>query len=53
MDVALVEAAIIWGLYIGQTFRGVKYASPKPTLAEHNPEAFFLLGRELHWYDRV
>ena len=51
LDVSLVEAAILWGFFVGQTFRGVKYAFPKPTLAEHNPEAYFPLERQLFWFE--
>ena len=48
LDVAMLEAAITWGFFVGQAFRGVKYAFPKPTLAEHDPTAYFPMGRELH-----
>ena len=50
LDVAMLEAAITWGFFVGQAFRGVKFAFPKPTLAEHNPTAYFPMGRELHWF---
>ena len=51
LDAALEEALLVWGPFVGQTFRGVKYAFPKPTVAEHDPVAYFPLGRELHWYE--
>ena len=37
LDMGLEEVALVWGYFLGQTFRGVKYAFPKPTFAEHNP----------------
>ena len=51
LDVALVEAAIVWGFFVGQTLRGVKYAYPRPTVAEHNPESHFPKDREFPWYE--
>ena len=51
LDMALVEAALIWEYFIGQTFRGVKYAFPKPTVAEHDPVKYFPKDRDLHWFE--
>eukprot|EP01043_Picozoa_sp_COSAG02_P047796 COSAG02_NODE_4620_length_5156_cov_2.045284_1_plen_557_part_00 len=59
LDVALVEAARVWGPYVGQVFRGVKYAFPEPTLALHDPVGYFPSGhqpggppaRELNWFE--
>ena len=58
MDVALVAAARMWGAFVGQVFRGVKYAFPEPTLAAHDPEGYFPSGqpggppaRELNWFE--
>ena len=53
LDVALDLASRpeYWGFFVGQVFRGVKYAFPKPTLAEHDPESYFRVGRELHWFE--
>ena len=53
MDVALEEASKpqYWGFFVGQVFRGVRYAFPKPTLAQHDPESYFRVGRELHWFE--
>ena len=50
LDVAMLEAAITWGFFVGQAYRGVKYAFPKPTPAEHDPSGYFPAGRELHWF---
>eukprot|EP01046_Picozoa_sp_COSAG06_P053474 COSAG06_NODE_9256_length_1945_cov_2.793608_1_plen_506_part_10 len=50
LDVALVAAARVWGPFVGQVFRGVKYAFPEPTLAAHDPEVYFPPGRELNWF---
>ena len=50
LDVAMLEAAITWGFFVGQAYRGVKYAFPKPTPAEHDPSGYFPMGRELHWF---
>ena len=44
LDVALVEAAITWGFFIGKTLRGVQYAFPRPTVAHHDPEGYFPSG---------
>ena len=51
LDVGLVEAAILWGFFVGQTLRGVKYAFPRPTAADHDPERHFPAGREFHWFE--
>jgi hypothetical protein len=53
LDVALEQAALVpdWGYFIGQVFRGVKFAFPKPTVSEHNPVAYFPKGREMHWFE--
>ena len=51
LDVGLVEAAILWGFFVGQTLRGVKYAFPRPTAADHDPERHFPTGREFHWFE--
>jgi hypothetical protein len=51
LDVGLREAARVWGCFIGQVFRGVKYAFPRPTAAEHDPERHFAPGRELYWFE--
>jgi hypothetical protein len=51
LDVGLVEAAIVWGFFVGQTMRGVKYAFPRPTAADHDPERHFPTGREFHWFE--
>ena len=50
LDVGLVEAAILWGFFVGQTLRGVKYAFPRPTAADHDPERHFPAGREFHFF---
>ena len=50
LDEAMLEAAITWGFFVGQAYRGVKYAFPKPTPAEHDPSGYFPAGRELHWF---
>jgi hypothetical protein len=49
LDCALAEAVLVFGPFIGQVFRGVKFAFPTPTVAEHNPVAYFPRDRELHW----
>ena len=51
LDAGLVEAAIVWGFFVGQTLRGVKYAFPRPTAADHDPERHFPAGREFHWFE--
>ena len=51
LDVGLVEAAILWGFFEGQTLRGVKYAYPRPIVADHDPERHFPVGREFHWFE--
>ena len=53
LDVALVEAAIFWGFFSGQVFRGVKFAFPNSAAAppEHDPEGYFEVGREFHWHE--
>ena len=51
LDVALVEAAIVWGFFEGQTLRGVKHAFPQPTVADHDPQRHFPAGREFHWFE--
>ena len=51
LDVGLEEAAIVWGCFVGQVFRGVKYAFPRPTAAEHDPEGHFTPGRVLHFFE--
>jgi hypothetical protein len=51
LDVGLVEAAIVWRFFVGQTLRGVKYAFPRPTVADHDPERHFREGREFHWFE--
>eukprot|EP01046_Picozoa_sp_COSAG06_P013167 COSAG06_NODE_792_length_12273_cov_19.284048_1_plen_502_part_00 len=48
LDVALVEAAIAFGFFVGQVFRGVKHAFP--SAAAHDPERYFPVGRELPWF---
>ena len=51
LEVALQEAAIYWGFFVGQTLRGVKYAFPRPNPADHDPERHFPVGREFHWFE--
>eukprot|EP01043_Picozoa_sp_COSAG02_P062087 COSAG02_NODE_8481_length_2554_cov_7.631738_2_plen_535_part_00 len=58
LDVALVAAARVWGPFVGQVFRGVKYAFPEPTVALHDPVGYFPSGqpggppaRELNWFE--
>ncbi len=48
LDVALVEAAIAFGFFVGQVFRGVKHAYP--SVAAHDPERYFPVGGELPWF---
>ena len=48
LDSALVEAAVTWGFFTGKTLRGIKYAFPRPTVAEHDPEAYFPCGQPGH-----
>ena len=45
LDAALVEAAITFGFFTGKTLRGIKYAFPRPTVAEHDPEGYFPSGQ--------
>jgi hypothetical protein len=35
LDMAVEEAGVVWGCFIGRTNRGVKYAFPQPTVAAH------------------
>ena len=54
LDVALIEAVIVWGFFTGETLRGVKHAFPQPTVADHDPKRHFMpngVGRELHWLE--
>ena len=48
LDVALVEAAITFGFFVGQVFRGVKHAYP--SVAAHNPVDHFPVGETLPWF---
>ena len=45
LEIALAQAAITWGFFVGQTFRGVRWAFPDPSA--HDPETHFPPGREL------
>eukprot|EP01047_Picozoa_sp_COSAG01_P075800 COSAG01_NODE_13105_length_1634_cov_69.150489_1_plen_429_part_01 len=54
LDVALIETAIVWGFFTGETLRGVKHAFPQPTVADHDPKRHFMpdgVGRELHFFE--
>jgi len=48
LDEALKEAAIVFGFFAGQVFRGVRHAFPSPDA--HDPVAHFPVGRELQWF---
>jgi hypothetical protein len=50
LDTALLEAAQRWGYHIGEVLRGVKYAYPKPTPAQHDVKKHFPKGRTFYWY---
>eukprot|EP01043_Picozoa_sp_COSAG02_P001348 COSAG02_NODE_28_length_51367_cov_70.053932_36_plen_169_part_00 len=51
LDVGLVEAGIVWGYFVGEVLRGVKYAFPTPNLADHDPARHFPVDREFHWFE--
>ncbi len=51
LDTALQEAGAIWGTFTGKCHRGVQFAFPKPTVAQHDPEKYFNVGRELNWFE--
>ena len=51
LDTALEEAGKAWGVFLGKCHRGVQWAFPKPTVAEHDPERYFSVGKELNWFE--
>jgi hypothetical protein len=51
LDVALQKAGDVWGPFAGKCHRGVQFAFPKPTVAEHDPEEYFHVGKHLNWFE--
>eukprot|EP01046_Picozoa_sp_COSAG06_P047206 COSAG06_NODE_6822_length_2758_cov_27.446785_1_plen_582_part_00 len=50
LDVAMLEAAIVFSFHVGQVLRGVKYAFGTAQAA-HDPQGYFAVGRELHFFE--
>jgi len=49
LNTSFDEGIKVWGPYVGDVWRGIKHAFPKPE--QHDPEKYFYPDRVFFWYD--